>query len=119
MYRLKDVYRGPEVAHAAELQLAFAKNYRVSWQTALLGGMRAGGPVVEDNTFAWSGDHCSTLRDLVPGILLVNHALPAAPPARPYNIKDIAATVLRHFHVDTSDLDAAPLPLEGAGPPPR
>ena len=48
--RLADVYHGPYVDEAGDLQLAFAEGYRVSWQTALLGGLSRGGPVCEDNT---------------------------------------------------------------------
>ena len=112
IYQMRDLYHGKETPHAAELQLAFAEGYRVSWQTALLGGMRRAGPVFEDNTFAWSGDHCSTLRDLVPGVLMVNRPLPPAPAGKPYGVRDVAPTVLRHFHVDASDLDGVPLPID-------
>lgn len=111
VYRLHDLYTGPHVKDAAELQLAFAPAYRVSWQTALLGGISKGGPVCVPNSYPWSGDHCSTDRDLVPGTLLVNRRLPAANPSSPYNLRDVAATVLAHFRLDASDLDATPLPL--------
>jgi predicted AlkP superfamily phosphohydrolase/phosphomutase len=110
---LKDVYRGPKVASCGELQLAFDVGYRVSWQTALLGGMRRGGPVFEDNFFAWSGDHCSTDRSLVPGVLLSNQPLPQAPADRRYQVRDVAATVLERFGIAAPDLvgESKPLPL--------
>lgn len=114
VYLLADEYgAGPAMARAAELQLGFGPDYRVSWQTALMHDVRRKGsdPVV-DNTYPWSGDHCSTDRDLVPGILLSNRRLPAPSPQHPYGVRDVAATVLAHFGLDTSDLDAAPLPLE-------
>jgi predicted AlkP superfamily phosphohydrolase/phosphomutase len=113
VYRLHEMpeYEGPHRKDAAEIQLAFRPGYRISWQTALLGGMRRGGPVCEDNLEAWSGDHCSTDRDQVPGILLTNRRLPLAPKDRPYNLKSIAASALSHFGLDGSDLDAPPLPL--------
>lgn len=115
VYDLTQLYRGPMAHHAAELQLGFGADYRVSWQTALLGDLRPKGtPPVDENKIPWSGDHCSTDRDLVPGFLLTNRALPAAPATRPYNVKDIAATVLDHFHLDVSHLEGVPLPL----PPP-
>ena len=82
---------------------------------ALLGGLSEGGPIFEDNTFAWSGDHCSTDRRLVPGVLFASRSLPRAPTERPYGVKDVAATVLVHFGLDASDLDGRPLPV----PPPR
>jgi hypothetical protein len=105
---------GPAMARAAEIQLGFGKYYRVAWQTALLRDIRLRGTdPIDDNTYPWSGDHCSTDRDLVPGFLLSNRALPDAPTGAPYNVRDIAATVLAHFHLDASDLDATPLPLGG------
>ncbi len=116
VYKVAEIYRGPHMGRAAELQLAFAEGYRVSWQTALLGGLvQRGGSVCEDNRFPWSGDHCSTDRDLVPGILLSNRFLPPAPASRPYGVKDVAATVLEHFHVEHAELEGKPLPL---APPP-
>lgn len=116
---LKDVYHGPYLAEAAELQLAFDEGYRVSWQTALLGGVTRGGPVCEDNVFPWSGDHCSTDRRLVPGILLASRRIPPAPEGRPYGVKDVAATVLSHFGLDASDLDGRPIPVPPADAPPH
>jgi hypothetical protein len=112
--RLTEVYHGPYLAEAAELQLAFDEGYRVSWQTALLGGLSHGGPICEDNTFAWSGDHCSTDRRLVPGILLASRPIAPAPADRPYGVRDIAATVLAHFGLDVSDLDGRPIPIVAA-----
>ncbi len=108
---LKDVYHGPYLAEAAELQLAFDEGYRVSWQTALLGGLAKGGPICEDNVFPWSGDHCSTDRRLVPGVLLASRRIPPAPEGRPYGVKDVAATVLAQFGLDVSDLDGKPMPV--------
>jgi predicted AlkP superfamily phosphohydrolase/phosphomutase len=118
IYRLHELYTGPHVKGGAEIQLAFGEGYRISWQTALLGGMKKGGPVMEDNAYAWSGDHCSTDRDLVPGVLLSNRPLPPASADRPYQVRDVAATVLRHFGLRHDDLEAAPLPIEGEPPPP-
>ena len=115
VHDLTQLYRGPRAHLAAELQLGFAADYRVSWQTALLRDLRAKGtPPVDENKVPWSGDHCSTDRDLVPGFLLTNRALPPAPADRPYNVKDIAATVLAHFGLGVSHLEGVPLPL----PPP-
>jgi hypothetical protein len=116
VYRLHDLYEGPHRTEAAEIQLGFRPGYRVSWQTALLGGLRQGGPVCENNTVAWSGDHCSTDRDAVPGVLFSNRRIPPAPAGRPYDVRAIAATALAHFGLDASDLDGTPLPL---GPAPR
>ena len=48
--------------------------------------------VFEDNTKAWSGDHCIDPR-IVPGILLCNHKISTENPA----IIDIAPTALELF----------------------
>jgi len=112
VFLLRELYSGPEVAAAAEIQVGFAEGYRVSWQTALLGGM--GRAVFEANDRPWSGDHCSTDPALVPGILLVNRPVPPAPADRPYHVRDVAATVLAFFGLDPSDLEGRPVPL---GPP--
>ena len=109
VYVLREVYEGPQLHASAELQVGFAAAYRVSWQTALLGGM--GKPLFDRNTFAWSGDHCSTDVTEVPGILLVNRRVPPAPADRPYHVRDVAATVVDFFGLDTSELDGKPVPL--------
>lgn len=115
--KLSTVYRGRFLAEAPDLQLGFAEGYRVSWQTALLGGMRQGGDVFEPNRVPWSGDHCSTDPSLVPGIVLSNRRIPPSAPGRPYHVRDIAATVLAHFGIEAPELQgqSAPIPL-GDGP---
>jgi predicted AlkP superfamily phosphohydrolase/phosphomutase len=117
-YDLREEYGdGPAMGHAAEIQLGFAENYRVAWQTALMHDISwKGTDPVAENLYTWSGDHCSTDRDLVPGILLSSRPLPLAPADRPYGVRDIAATVLHHFHIDVRDLDGKPLPLGDAPP---
>ncbi|MDJ0974113.1 MAG: alkaline phosphatase family protein [Planctomycetota bacterium] len=111
--KLRDVYTGRFLPEAPDLQLGFAEGYRVSWQTALLGGMRQGGDVFEPNRVPWSGDHCSTDQSLVPGIVLSNRPMPPAPADRPYHVRDIAATVLAHFGIDAPELEgqSEPIPL--------
>ncbi len=56
------------------------------------------------NRVPWSGDHCSTSCELVPGILFVNKKVPAAPEGQPYTVRDVAATVMRHFGIDLAPL---------------
>jgi predicted AlkP superfamily phosphohydrolase/phosphomutase len=109
VFFLHDEYHGPFRDEAADLQIGFAPGYRVSWQTALLGGFT--GKAVESNDKPWSGDHCSTDPATVLGVVLVNRPLGAAPAARRHHVRDIAATVLAHFHLPTADLDGQPLPL--------
>lgn len=110
---LHSTYTGPTAHEAGHLQLGFAEGYRVSWQTALLGGL--GGPVIERNERPWSGDHCSTDPDVVPGVLLSNRAL-RAHGSRPWHVRDIAATALQFFGLGSAGLDGQPIPLgpEGA-----
>ncbi len=110
VYLLKELYEGPETGACAEIQIGFEGVYRISWQTALLGGM--GRPVFEENTRPWSGDHCSNDVSVVVGVVLSNRFIPEAPADRPYGVRDIAATVCEFFGLDTSDLDAQPIPLE-------
>jgi predicted AlkP superfamily phosphohydrolase/phosphomutase len=114
VYRLHDLYRGPHAREAAEIQLGFGPGYRISWQTALLGGL--GRPICEDNLYPWSGDHCSTDRDLVPGVLLANRPIPKAAADRPYGVKDVAATVLAHYGIDAKDVEGRPIPLGASSP---
>ncbi len=114
VYRLHDHYYGPLLANAPDLQVGFARGYRVSWQTALLGGMRSAGghPVIEPNERAWSGDHCSCDPSLVPGVLLTNRPLQSFKASRKAHVRDIAATVMTHFGCSTAHLDGAPLHFE-------
>ena len=112
VYSLHDLWKGPYVAEAAEMQIGFAVGYRISWQTALLGGMsRTGGAVIHENRIPWSGDHCSTDPRQVPGVLLTNRRVPAPPPEG-YDLRDIAPTVLSWYGLDWSELDGTPIPLD-------
>jgi bisphosphoglycerate-independent phosphoglycerate mutase (AlkP superfamily) len=54
------------------------------------------GPVFEDNTKAWSGDHCIDPR-LVPGVLFCNRTIADT---RDLSIVDIAPTALRLFGLE-------------------
>ena len=67
----------------------------VSW--AGWGTVLGGFPwqVLEDNTEAWSGDHCVDFA-LVPGVLLSNKRIQAATPA----LTDVAPTILAEFAVE-------------------
>lgn len=107
---LHEVFHGPYAKTAPDLQIGFARAYRVSWQTALLGGMGPGQAVFERNRVPWSGDHCSCAPEVVRGVLFSNLSCPAAG-ERAYHVRDIAATVYAHFGIDASGLDGRPLPL--------
>ncbi len=85
----------PAPAHVPDLQLGFARGYRISWQTALLGGMAARGDVFELNNVPWSGDHCGDDR-AVPGILLSNKKLHGGA----HRLYDLPVTILKAFGLD-------------------
>ena len=59
------------VENAPDLLIGYNAGYRVSWDCAT--GIVAG-PVFEDNTKAWSGDHCIDPR-LVPGVFFCNRPI--------------------------------------------
>jgi predicted AlkP superfamily phosphohydrolase/phosphomutase len=66
-YARADAFRGAEDAVAPDLQLAFAENYRTSWES-ILGGMPAG--LFAPNMKKWSGDHSASDAAETPGILV-------------------------------------------------
>ena len=100
VYDLAELYHGPYLDGGPELIIGYNPGWRASWDAAT-GGV--GGPLFEDNTKAWSGDHC-VAADAVPGVFFTNGKLPAG--ARPH-IADIAPTVLNLFGV------APPAYMEG------
>ena len=83
------VYAGPYVGNAPDLIIGYGESYRASWD-AVTGKVTA--QVFEDNTKAWSGDHCVDPR-LVPGVLFSNQTITAEKPA----IVDVAPTILKLF----------------------
>jgi predicted AlkP superfamily phosphohydrolase/phosphomutase len=86
------IYHGPYLANAPDLLVGYNAGYRVSWDCAT--GVVAG-PVFEDNTKAWSGDHCVDPR-LVPGVFFCNHPIDRKDPV----LIDIAPTTLRLFGIE-------------------
>jgi predicted AlkP superfamily phosphohydrolase/phosphomutase len=92
VYKRDDVYSGPFMANAPDLQVGFEDGYRVSWQTSL-GGSPPG--LLYPNMKKWSGDHCSFDYQTIPGSLISNRKLSADHA----NIVDIAPTVLTYFGV--------------------
>jgi predicted AlkP superfamily phosphohydrolase/phosphomutase len=89
VFNTPELYKGPYLANAPDLLLGFNAGYRVSWDCAT--GM-VSGPVFEDNTKCWSGDHCVDPR-LVPGIFLSNYPIDKEDPA----LMDVAPTALELF----------------------
>lgn len=102
-YPKKRVYHGPYADAAPDVVVGYNPGYRSSWGVAL---GRVAGPVFEDNTKAWSGDHCVD-PPLIPGVVFCNRDFGAEEPG----IEDMAPTALRLFgyepptHMDGRDLD--------------
>lgn len=103
VYKRDDVYSGPYIKEAPDLQVGMVDGYRVSWQTTL-GGSPAG--IVYPNDRKWSGDHCGFDYKTIPGVLISSRPL-AVDEAR---IIDVAPTVLKYFGVPVpKDIDGRPL----------
>jgi predicted AlkP superfamily phosphohydrolase/phosphomutase len=85
------LYAGPYMENAPDLIIGYNAGYRISWDCAK--GIVAG-PVFEDNTKPWSGDHCVDPR-LVPGVFFCNRSVEPQQPA----LIDIAPTALRLFGI--------------------
>lgn len=97
------LYHGPYVANAPDLLIGYNAGYRVSWDGAT--GIVAG-PVFDDNTKAWSGDHCIDPR-LVPGVFFCNRRVDTETPA----LVDIAPTALGLFGIEPpAYMDGKPIP---------
>ena len=86
------LYGGPYLNNAPDILFGFNSGYRVSWDCAT--GMISG-PVFEDNTKAWSGDHCVDPRQ-VPGVMFCNYPIDDDDPA----LMDMAPTALTLFGID-------------------
>jgi predicted AlkP superfamily phosphohydrolase/phosphomutase len=99
VYAASEIYRGPYIDAAPDMIVGYARGYRTSWDAAL---GKVTQHVFEDNTKAWSGDHCVD-PTLVPGVLFSNLKLKAQDPG----IEDMAPTALSLFGVE------APLWMEG------
>lgn len=86
------LYGGPYLERAPDLIIGYNAGYRASWDGAT--GI-VSGPVFEDNTKAWSGDHCIDPR-LVPGILFCNRPVRGEEPS----LVDVAPSALWLFGVE-------------------
>jgi predicted AlkP superfamily phosphohydrolase/phosphomutase len=92
VYDTSSIYDGPYTGNAPDLLAGYNAGYRVSWDCA--SGVVAG-PLFEDNTKPWSGDHCIDPR-LVPGVFFCSRPIEKADPA----LIDIAPSALHLFGVD-------------------
>ena len=86
-----EAYQGPYARSGPDALVGYNRGYRAGWKT-ILGAFPA--EVLEDNTNAWSGDHCMDFTK-VPGVLLSNRKIEAATPA----LTDIAPTILSEFGI--------------------
>jgi predicted AlkP superfamily phosphohydrolase/phosphomutase len=83
---------GPYKENCPDLIVGYNEGYRVSWDSVT---GKVNDVLFENNTKAWSGDHCIDPR-IVPGIIFCNFKLTTDSPA----IIDIAPTVLSLFGLE-------------------
>ena len=103
VYHRDEVYSGPFLHNAPDLQVGFADGYRVSWPTRE--GLAPAG-LVFDNLSRWSGDHGGFDYTDTPGVLLASRPIASAQP----ELIDIAPTVLQYFGLSVpGDLDGQSL----------
>jgi predicted AlkP superfamily phosphohydrolase/phosphomutase len=93
VYRADQIYSGNATALAPDLIIGYARGYRASWETV---GGGATGEILEDNTLAWSADHCADALE-VPGVLFCNRPLRARAPS----LVDVAPSILAEFGLAT------------------
>jgi predicted AlkP superfamily phosphohydrolase/phosphomutase len=106
VYQRDQIYTGPYVENAADLQVGMADGYRVSWQT-MPGGAPDG--IVYPNMNKWSGDHGGFDYATTAGVLISNKPV-ARGRQGALSIMDIAPTVLGYFGVAVpADVDGKPL----------
>jgi predicted AlkP superfamily phosphohydrolase/phosphomutase len=103
VYKRDDIYTGPYLQNASELQVGMNEGYRVSWQTTL-GGSPPG--IVYKNDRKWSADHGGYDYAITSGILVSSRPIGTGDP----RIIDLAPTVLRYFGIAVpSDIDGRAL----------
>jgi predicted AlkP superfamily phosphohydrolase/phosphomutase len=103
VYKRDDIYNGPFLQNAAELQVGMNDGYRVSWQTTL-GGSPQG--IVYKNDRKWSADHGGYDYAITSGIFVSSQPINTQDP----RIIDLAPTVLRYFGLAIpSDIDGKAL----------
>ncbi|MCP4591109.1 MAG: nucleotide pyrophosphatase [bacterium] len=101
-------YHGPYAGEAQDLMIGYNEGYRVSWEAAI-GDITD--QVFNDNTKAWSADHCVDPR-IVPGLFFCNRDIEADNP----RIMDLGPTTLELFGVETpAHMDGKPLKVADYG----
>lgn len=88
------IFHGPYAEDAPDLVVGYAPGWRASWD-----GVRgiADATIFDDNTKAWSGDHCID-PEQVPGVFISNRPF-ARPDGETPSITDVAPTLLTLFGV--------------------
>jgi predicted AlkP superfamily phosphohydrolase/phosphomutase len=87
VYFGREIFHGPRMREAPDIQVDFRDGYRTSWQTAL-GAIPSG--IIVANMKKWSGDHCSSDPSDTQGIFLSNRPVTTQNPS----ILDVAPTVI-------------------------
>lgn len=93
LYDRDEIPAGPYKDNCPDFIVGYNEGYRVSWSSVT---GKVGPEIYEDNTKAWSGDHCIDPA-LVPGIFFCNHKINREAPS----IVDIAPTALDLFGMET------------------
>jgi predicted AlkP superfamily phosphohydrolase/phosphomutase len=83
--------QGPYLDNCPDFIVGYSEGYRVSWDSVT---GKVNSTIIEDNTKAWSGDHCIDPR-IVPGVFFSTHKITTSTPS----IVDIAPTVLELFGI--------------------
>lgn len=110
VYDSHRAYHGAYVSNGPDLIVGYARGYRASWENAV---GRCRGPLIQDNTRFWSGDHCVDPA-LVPGVFFSNRKFAESDSL---SILDLAPTLLKLFGVPVPEyMDGSP--REFANPPP-
>jgi predicted AlkP superfamily phosphohydrolase/phosphomutase len=90
VYAGAKVFVGARASDAPDMQIAFAENYRTSWETILGGVPKA---MFADNDKKWSGDHAASDVADTSGILISNRSIARESPS----IVDFAPTAHAYF----------------------
>jgi len=95
LYDRDEIPPGPYKENCPDFIVGYNEGYRVSWDSV---SGKVNSTIFEDNTKAWSGDHCIDPK-LVPGIFFCNHQINTRSPS----IVDIAPTAMELFGLKVPD----------------
>jgi len=102
VYNNDSIFAGPYKENSPDLIVGYSEGYRASWDS-VKGAISS--VIFQDNTKAWSGDHCIDPK-LVPGVIFCNRKLKNPDPS----IWDIAPSILELFGVPVpAHMDGQPL----------